>query len=896
MPEPSRQVSLLGDSGTTSPQAARWDLRLVPAAALGWLTAWAAPLLAVAVLIAVTVVALLATSWLLLDRPSARPRRAWSASTALALAGLALVAGTSAAHVQARDSSPLRQLAAEGERVQLAVRVAEPVRMLAPGSTSSRVLVPASVLTVTCERACGDSPIPSYTLRGEVLVFAPTQGWAELLPGSTAVTTVTLAGAAPHDFLLGIAFARGPPETSARPTGLLDSAAAGIRGGLRGRADQTLGRDEAGLLRGIVLGDTAGMDAILVQDFRTSGLSHLTAVSGTNCAIVIGAVLWPLRRSGLRGMTRAVIAGLALAGFVILVGPQPSVLRAAVMGGVTLLALATGRARQAIPALAAAVLLLCAVDPALARDLGFALSVAATAGIILVAVPWATRLRTHGWPEALATATAVCGAAGLFTAPLLLLIVDRVSLISLPANMLVVPVVALVTVLGLAAALVAPVWPWLAEVLLRAADLPLRWIVWVAERAARTPGAVLPWPGGACGALLLVAVIVGSIMLLRRRRIRWLAAAACFGIVVSGVSVRVLAPTWPPTGWSFVACDVGQGDALVVSVGPSRAVVVDAGPDPISVDGCLRRLDVDEVPLLLLSHLHADHVDGLAGVFRGRGVGTVATSAAPLPAEEYSAIVQFARGADAELHALEPGDTHVVGAATIEVLGPVARYVNTRSDPNNSSLVARITVGDVSILATGDVEAEAQNDLLRRRTDLSADVLKVPHHGSAYQEPDFLTASRSRVALISVGAQNDYGHPDEVLVDRLGGAGMDVYRTDVDGDIAVVDSPGSDLQVSRRGDPSGVQASALPSPAISGQPSLSGFRERPSGESVWPRRRRMPRARDVGTPDRITRQPGTHLRVVAPRRARWRGRVRMRRPRRRPGAPPRGDRPGRPRD
>jgi len=845
-----------------------WDVRLVPAAALGWLIAWAAPPWPVEVLLLVAGVALAAAAWTL--RRGTLERRARSgahatAAIALALAGLGLVAGTSAGQVSARDSSPLRHLAVDGQDVRVRLRVTDSIRVLASAAIGPRVLVPASAESLTCQRPCLGSSIRSWTLTGEVLVFAPEQGWAQLSPGTTVSATVTLAEAAPEDLLVGVAFARGPPKAVMAPHGNLEAAAAGIRGGLREGVGRVLGPDEAGLLRGIVLGDTAGMDPILVEDFRISGLSHLTAVSGTNCAIVIGAVLWPLRRSRLRGLLRALLAALALAGFVALVGPQPSVLRAAAMGAITLLALATGRARQALPALAATVIVLLGLDPALARDLGFALSVAATAGIVVVAGPWSERLRTRGWPEPLAVATAVCAAAGLCTAPLLVLIAARVSLISLPANLLVVPVVAIVTVLGLTAALVAPVWPWLSEVFLRLADWPLRWMVWIAERAARTPGAVLPWPGGLPGALALTAALVVSVMLLRRRRVRWLVAAACVGLLASGLSVRVLAPAWPPPGWQLVACDVGQGDAMVVALGSSRALVIDAGPDPVLVDGCLRRLGVQHVPLLVLSHLHADHVAGLTGVLRGRTIGVVATSLDPPSAEAYHRIRRVTEDAGVPLRILTPGQTQVVETATIEVLAPVVRYVGTRSDPNNSSIVARIAVGGISMLATGDVELEAQSDLLRRRTDLTADVLKVAHHGSAYQDPAFLLATQARVALISVGAGNDYGHPDEVLVDRLRGAGMAVHRTDEGGDIAVLDSAGSGLTVVSRGDPLGTHPAETSS--------------LPTGDLPV---------------DRIIRWSGPR-RVALPRRARWRDRGSGRRPDPRLASRRKADRPVRPR-
>lgn len=779
------------------PATAKCDVRLVPAAVASWLTAAWAPLLPAGVLAAISAVALGAAAWLLSRRPLPTHRSGRASALACLLAGVALVGGTAAAQVLARDASPLRQLSAQGKEVMVRMTVTDSIRMLSPGESGSRVLFPARVVSVTCERACGDVSVRSWTHVGTVLVFASAAGWSALPPGTTASASVTLAPARPLDLLVGVAFARGPPE-HVEAAGWLDQAAGRVRGALRERAEATLAPAEAGLLRGIVVGDTAGMDPNLAEDFRLSGLAHLTAVSGTNCAIVIGAVLWPLRRSRFRAPTRSLIAALALVGFVVLAGPQPSVLRAAAMGAVTLLALATGRVRQALPALAATVMILLAIDAALARDLGFALSVAATAGIVVLTPGWTGQLTDRRWPAALATAVAVCAAAGLSTAPLLVLISARVSLVSLPANLLVIPVVALVTVLGLAAALIAPTSPWTSEVLLRLADWPLRWMVWIAERAARTPGAALPWPGSAWGALLLVIVIVIAMGLLRRRRLRWLLAAGCIGIVISGVSVRMLAPGWPPTGWFIVACDVGQGDALAVSLGPGSALVVDAGPDPILVDACLRRLGVDQVPLVILSHLHADHIDGLSGVLHGRTVGAVATGIDPQSAEALAQIRRTTRAAGAALAVLESGDTRVVESATIEALGPVARYVETRSDPNNSSIVARVTVRGVSILFTGDIEIEAQGDLLRRGVDLHADVLKVAHHGSAYQDPDFLSAVGARVALISVGTGNDYGHPDHVVLDRLRGLGMAVHRTDDESDVAVAVRDGSEIVVQGR--------------------------------------------------------------------------------------------------
>lgn len=786
-----------------------WDVRLVPAAALGWLTAWVAPLVAAPVLV-IWAAAALTLSCVLLFGTGRLPThgRPFAAALGLALAGMALIAATAAAHVHDRDGSPLRQLAAHREDVLLSLEVSEVPHLLSPSGTGPRVLVAAVVAEVRESSPTGSRSIRSWLVDDPILVFAPAAGWADLSPGIAATASVSLAPAEGHDLLVAIAFARGPPERVAPAAGVLDAAAGDIRVGLRKNAESALDPDAAGLLRGIALGDTAGMDPVLAEDFRVSGLAHLTAVSGTNCAIVIGALLVPLRRSRLRAVSRSLIAGAALIGFVILVGPQPSVLRAAAMGAVMLIALATGRGRRALPALAATALALLAIDPGLARDLGFALSVAATAGIVVLAAPWSGALAARGWPHWLSVAVAVCAAAGLATAPLLVLISGRVSLLSLPANLLVIPVVAGVTVLGLLAALLSPLWAWPSEVSLRLADWPLRWMVWIAERVARTPGAVIPWPVGALGALLLAAAIVVLILALRHPQLRWLAAAACVGIVLGSLPVRGGASGWPPAGWSVVACDVGQGDAVVIAVGRHHAIVVDAGPDPLVVDACLRRLEVETIDLLLLSHLHADHVQGIQGVFRGRTVRAVGTSLDPPPSDTFAGIRETSADAGATMLTMRAGDRFVLGPATIDVLGPVTRYRDTRSDPNNSSVLARVSVGELSILLTGDMELEAQADLLRRRIDLSADVLKVAHHGSSYQEPAFLAATDARVALISVGADNDYGHPDPAVVNRLVREGATVYRTDQVGDIAVVDGAGSALTVLGRGDPIGAQASA----------------------------------------------------------------------------------------
>jgi competence protein ComEC len=256
--------------------------------------------------------------------------------------------------------------------------------------------------------------------------------------------------------------------------------------------------------------------------------------------------------------------------------------------------------------------------------------------------------------------------------------------------------------------------------------------------------------------------------------------------MVTTTGLWLARPAWPPPGWFLVMCEVGQGDALVLRAGPEQAVVVDAGPDPAAVDGCLDRLGVRQVPLVLLTHLHADHVDGLPGVLRGRSVGVVQLGPVDDPPEQASTVLEQARSAAVPVERPALSERRRVGPLSWELIAPGRRFRGTSSDPNNSSLVVRVQSGPTVVLLTGDVEPEAQRDLLASGRDLRATVLKVPHHGSAAQEPAFLEAVDASVALTSVGVGNTYGHPSGVTLNRVTAAGARSFRTDLDGDIALV--------------------------------------------------------------------------------------------------------------
>ena len=417
------------------------------------------------------------------------------------------------------------------------------------------------------------------------------------------------------------------------PPGAVARGAERLRVGLRGAVDDAPA-DARGLLPGLVIGDTSRTPPELTDAMLVTGMTHLTAVSGSNVAVVVGLVLGSCAVVGVPRRARPVLAGLALAGFVVLARPEPSVVRAAAMGAIGLLGLSRSRRSAGLPVLGGAVVLVLVLDPWLARSYGFALSTLATLGLLLFTRPWGEAIgaRLPGRVAPLGPALAVPVAAQAMTAPVVVLLQGSVSLVGVVANLLAAPFVAPATVAGVAAALVSLVWSRGAALVAWAGVVPTTVIAGVARVFAEVPGGTLPWPDGAPGALLLAALLLLA-LLTGRAVVAGVGRhpVVAFGVLVLGGALLVPArvAAWPPDGWRVVVCDVGQGDAVVVRSGPGHAVLVDAGPDPPLVDGCLDRLGVDTLDAVVLTHFHADHVDGLEGAFRGRSVRQVLVDPGP---------------------------------------------------------------------------------------------------------------------------------------------------------------------------------------------------------------------------------------------------------------------------
>jgi competence protein ComEC len=561
----------------------------------------------------------------------------------------------------------------------------------------------------------------------------------------------------------------------------LQRLSAKIRDSFRETA-KSVGGAGGALIPGLVIGDTSLEKPEFIIEMRRVGLSHLTAVSGANFAIIAAFLLWLSQWVFKRVRARLILTSLVLVGFIFLVRPSPSVLRASVMCAVILIAKARGVKADSVPSLGLAISFLILMDPFQAIDPGFALSVAATAGILLLAPKleiWLTERFGH---EKLAQVIAIPLAATFMCTPIILAISGLFSLVSIPANVLAGPVVAPITIIGFIAALLSPILPGLSHILLLAIKPLAQFIVWISNTASALP--VLMLPKSYLGAIIAISVIA----LIKFKK--WF---ALFLLLIIATLIIALPGSWPGSNWAVANCNIGQGDGLAINLGNNEALVIDVGPDSKLMDECLNDLGVKRIPLLVLSHFHADHVHGLDGVLAGREIANVWVSNLDQPKSERDT-AYLLLGTTA-IHQATAGETiefnSARGPVKIEVLWPTKSQSNFEALPgdgsaiNNSSVALLITVGKLRIFSAGDLEPQAQEALLALTKIDPIDVYKVSHHGSSFQSLPLMSALHPKIALISVGAGNSYGHPAPSTVNALEVLGAKTLRTDQDGAIAV---------------------------------------------------------------------------------------------------------------
>jgi competence protein ComEC len=709
-----------------------------------------------------------------------RPHRV----AAVGVAAAAVALGVAAAGVErlAYEATPVRALVAAGPRLVRVDGLARGDGFVRDGQLVLEIDI-AHVRVDGEERAlpgcvrvrvAGTADFPEVAAGDRVAVWAELRrprGFAN--PGSPDA-----AAALRRDGLHAQGYAKSARllEVAPAPTRSWRSAAARVRAWARGvfRAVLPEGPERA-VVQAMTLGDQTAVDRATAESFRIAGTYHVLALSGAQVALLAGLFVLVARRAGLPPVAQAALLTPLLLFYATLVGGQVSIVRATAMGLAALWARAVDLDVELSNVLGASALVMLAHQPSVVGDLGFALSFAATLGLLLLTPALPLQLPLVPRFVSLSLATSV--AAQLALTPILAGRVHRLSPAALVLNLVAVPLSSAVLLSGVSvlatalvfrplAAFVAPVAGGLAHLLLlsgRAVEgLPLLDV--------RVPG-----PGLA----VLVAYGAGLVALVGARR----RAAA---LLLAGAHALLFVPSGPADGRLHVtALDVGQGDALVVVTPSGRTWLVDAGGSATGFDigeavvgPYLWSQGILRIDGLVVSHAHVDHVGGAPFLLRHFRPGRLWEGPAPTHDPTYEAFAAAARASSASRRAVSAGAAIDIDGVRLEVVAPRPLGRGPRRTRNDDSLVVKVTFGAVSFLLTGDVEAAGEAVL----TPGGVTVLKVPHHGSRTSSSvELLVSARPRAALLSVGAENRFGHPAPEVVDRYRERGIAVFRTDAHG-------------------------------------------------------------------------------------------------------------------
>ena len=558
--------------------------------------------------------------------------------------------------------------------------------------------------------------------------------------------------------------------------------------------------DSAALVAGLAIGDDSKLSTKTKEDFKIVSLTHLSAVSGANCAIVLGGVALLLNLVPLARMLRLSLSLLAILMYLALVGPEPSVLRASAMVAVVLFGFYFGRKVAPLDAISLSVIVLVCYQPGLSLDFGFALSVFATLGLLVLA----PRLVTHfekRMPTWLAVVISISLAAQIACLPILLVLKPELPVYSVLANVLAEPFVAPITVLGLLACLVAPVLPVVTTLLSQIASV-LAWvIVFIGNTLASAPSPSIGWYEGLLGAAL-AALLVASICLYfisdrpalkRTGGVGFITIALVLFAQTSSIALQ--SKNFYAADYTVVNCDVGQGDALVIR-SEGKVAVIDVGREDPAIDDCLTGLGISTIDLLVLTHYDMDHIGGLVGAITGRAVGTALVTSFADERSGADFTQEFLKGLDIPLVRAEVGMTGSLGAFSWLVLTPHfgAPEATDSNDASTSMLwtneeIALVTLADLGEAGQMRIGRESSS-ILESQLENRFVIVKVAHHGSSDQYPELYEAIEPDVAILSVGIQNSYGHPTGKTLDLLQRVGAEILRTDQQGSLGIIEDEG----------------------------------------------------------------------------------------------------------
>ncbi|MGI6778171.1 MAG: DNA internalization-related competence protein ComEC/Rec2 [Acetivibrionales bacterium] len=560
--------------------------------------------------------------------------------------------------------------------------------------------------------------------------------------------------------------------------------------------DESLPEQQAGLLAGMLIGYREGLNEEIQGVFSDSGLTHIMAVSGANIAFIIFPMLFVLKKLRINNKLANIIVMATLVLFVFITGFEPSVVRAFIMAETALLGKIINREAEVINSLSLAAIVLLVYNPYNLLNIGFQLSFAATLSLVLFYKTIKNKISLKFLPDAINDTISATLAAQAGVLPITVYYFNKVSIISLISNIVVVPLTGVITVLGCIMALLGQMSLAISRAIGYVNCTILSFVLFIAEFSSHIPFAVIKMATPSIIIIVLYYILTCFFLWykpskgLRVKPRYYLLSCLALTLIIS---VYILIPK----NMIVAFLDVGQGDSIFIKTCSGKAVLIDGGIGGTSVEGILLDYGVLSIDAVIATHGHDDHINGLLPVMENFRVKSLLIPC-NTQYSEFSELIGIAEKRGIDYHTLAAGDEISLDRNTlIRVLSPGRDMIDTKTSLNNGSLVLKLLYKDVQLLLTGDIEKEAEYFLANNGKNLSADILKIAHHGSEASSTDiFLDRVLPQAAVISVG-KNSFGHPSEAVLKKLTDRGIDIFRTDKDGAV-VMKSDGSGIRITKQ--------------------------------------------------------------------------------------------------
>jgi competence protein ComEC len=567
--------------------------------------------------------------------------------------------------------------------------------------------------------------------------------------------------------------------------------------------DRSLPKEQAGLLNGMLIGYTDGLSEDVQNAFSDSGLSHIMAVSGANVAFIIIPLIFLFKKLRFNQKASNIFIMFVLLLFVFITGFSPAVLRAVLMGELMLVGRLIRRETDIFSSIALAAIILLVSNPFNLFDIGFQLSFAATLSLVLFYNNLKRMLSCKFIPVVIVDVLAATLAAQIGTIPITAFYFNKISLISFVSNIFVVSVVEIITILGCIMAILGHLSITLSQFIGYINYNFLSFVLFVTKTSSRVPFAVLKVVTPSF--LAITTFYAASIFMLWYKPLvnlklkkRYYAVALCTIVIL-----MLLGNFWP-RNLEIAFIDVGEGDSTLIRTSSGKTVLIDGGGGsktdassnagestviPFLLDYGVSRIDV-----VIATHGHDDHIKGLVPIIKDIDVGILVVPDIS-EMKELEPLMDLAHKKNISVKKCDIGESIELDKETkLNVLHPYKGLEIDKSSLNNGSLVLKLVYKNTSVLFTGDIQKEIEDQLIKEKADLAADVIKIAHHGSAYSTTiDFIQLVKPSAAIISVG-RNNFGHPSPDILQRLKGKGIQIFRTDESGGV-ILSTNGEKIEI-----------------------------------------------------------------------------------------------------